>query len=62
MVKYSNTDLHSYWDGEENDNLVQCANCRMVYDMDELEDIKTFSQFYRYCPSCGAKMDGVENG
>lgn len=54
---------HGYWKGNKiaNYEFETCSNCNNIYDCGEV-DVKTFSQFYKYCPNCGAKMDGATNG
>ncbi|MCD7919486.1 MAG: hypothetical protein LUG45_05335 [Clostridiales bacterium] len=49
---------HGEWMRDENTGaeMVRCSVCREVYDCDLSP--KEFAEFYRYCPNCGARMDG----
>ncbi|MDO4495848.1 MAG: hypothetical protein Q4B62_08695 [Clostridiaceae bacterium] len=51
--------VHSKWIRDSLTGHISCLNCKMTAPGDcELED------FYEsdFCPMCGAKMDGKENG
>ena len=51
--------VHSKWIRDSLTGHISCSNCKMTAPGDcELED------FYEsdFCPNCGAKMDGKENG
>lgn len=37
-----------------------CSNCKATYTTVEMDD-KEFLEDMKYCPTCGAKMEGVEN-
>lgn len=36
-----------------------CSNCKATYTTVEMDD-KEFLEDMKYCPTCGAKMEGVE--
>ena len=38
-----------------------CSNCNESFCTSEMED-SDFIKMMKYCPNCGAKMEGVENG
>lgn len=44
----------------ENADTIECSNCHHVFDDSILlnADEKTFWNYPKYCPNCGAKMDG----
>lgn len=49
--------VHAHWiDTEDAGDMAQCSACNECYDCTE-EMFGAFAMFYRYCPSCGAKMD-----
>ena len=48
--------VHAYWIENEDDFWVMCSECG-----DELlDDVVGAVEAYKYCPFCGAKMDGKE--
>ena len=56
-VVHANWELHG--DDDDLSGSYYCSNCG--FNMDEDEYLEHFSVF-RYCPYCGAKMDGDGNG
>lgn len=56
--------VHGEWIDQYND--CYCAECSVCGDFYEATDqdtvtadsFKLFKQFYKFCPNCGAKMDG----
>ena len=40
---------------------VECSNCHELWVMDEEYEFEDFLA-WKYCPNCGAKMDGDGNG
>ena len=49
--------VHGKWaPSEENPGFLVCSACGDCYVVDEWADGKK----WRYCPACGAKMDGKE--
>lgn len=54
---------HGKWLNAGDWALAECSECGEVYDVSDNpceEHFKLFGQFYRYCPNCGAKMDGKD--
>ena len=44
-------------------SMAECSNCCEYYDVSQGEKpdkkwFDLFNQFYKYCPACGARMDG----
>lgn len=51
--------VHGKWaPSEENPGFLVCSACGDCYVVDEWADGKK----WRYCPACGAKMDGKDEG
>ena len=48
---------HGIWTSIADGDMAECSECGECYDT-ETEGVIVFSKFYRFCPSCGAKMDG----
>jgi hypothetical protein len=48
---------HGIWTSIADGDMAECSECGECYDT-ETEGVIEFSKFYRFCPSCGAKMDG----
>lgn len=49
---------HGYWIENEDDFVVMCSECGTEFLDDQIGIVNT----YKYCPYCGAKMDGDEDG
>lgn len=49
---------HGEWIINDEDYWTKCSVCEFEY-LDEQEDIYNT---YRYCPHCGARMDGDDDG
>lgn len=47
---------HGHWVGIDDEpcEVWECDMCGYIYESDQ--------QWYNYCPNCGAKMDGEQNG
>lgn len=48
---------HAHWIEERWNDTIICSNCANHWNVLD-NDTETFD----YCPRCGAKMDGEENG
>jgi rubrerythrin len=44
--------VHGRWEGIEFDMFYKCSNCGLIVEY----------ELSKYCPNCGAKMDGDGNG
>ena len=55
---------HGRWETSEDDYyglyIIKCSLCREVWCFECDDDV--FDLNYHYCPNCGAKMDGDEDG
>lgn len=55
---------HGRWETSEDDYyglyIIKCSLCREVWCFKCDDDV--FDLNYHYCPNCGAKMDGDEDG
>lgn len=43
----------------------ECSVCEELYEVSDMKEsnrmlFEAFSQYYKYCPHCGAKMEGKE--
>ena len=52
-------DKHGYWVPVADGEMPECSECGETYDT-EPNTFDAFCTFYRYCPNCGARMDGGE--
>ena len=54
---------HGHWiskQDEYDENYVICSICGDEYTEDDLHLNSWFKQYFKYCPTCGAKMDIIE--
>ena len=54
---------HGEWIPISDGEGAECSECGEYYDVEgnhSMESFKLFCRFYRFCPNCGAKMDGGE--
>lgn len=60
--------MHGAWvDAHGDHQVAECSRCKQRYEVtDEPSNaalFACFAHFYRYCPHCGARMDGgADNG
>lgn len=52
-VRRGNWEKRTYWIGSFGENQMVCSECGKKYG---------FHAPYNYCPNCGAKMDGENDG
>ena len=58
---------HGRWEHKKNDySVAWCSKCKGMFDTTwhgktAKEYFAQFGEAYRYCPRCGAKMQGAEN-
>lgn len=52
--------IHAIW-GKMRGGPAVCTNCKNWYGNAKGKTDQRFYQKFRYCPFCGAKMDGGEN-
>lgn len=52
--------VHGYWIGSEDNVAVKCSECQTEFYIQDLEEIGG-DEPCKYCPNCGARMDGDEN-
>lgn len=54
---------HGHWIEEtiDDDNYVYCSECHDEYIEEDLRLGSWVKQYFKYCPNCGASMDGVQN-
>lgn len=45
---------HGKW--EQENNIFTCSECGYQFEYEG------YTQYFNYCPNCGCKMDGEENG
>ena len=53
---------HGEWIPISDGEGAECSECGEYYCVEgnhDMESFKLFCRFYRFCPSCGAKMSGV---
>lgn len=53
--------VHGYWIDISDAEWAECSECgdsRFVSDFGGMTSFRMFCKDYRYCPNCGAKMDG----
>ena len=54
--------VHAKWIPIDEGAGAECSHCGEYYDSsdecDSMEGFRLFAQFYRYCPNCGAKIEG----
>lgn len=54
---------HGYWINIGDYDMAECSECGEVFDVADQyaeptkQDFKEFCRSYRYCPSCGCRMD-----
>ena len=54
---------HGHWEEEDTmpyDNFVVCSECGMNLSHQNYTK-EEWQESFRYCPNCGARMDGGEN-
>ena len=52
--------IHAQWGRYNATAQFYCTNCHDLWQGDF--DLDPFDDHFYYCPSCGAKMDGVQDG
>lgn len=55
---------HGRWIPVENGAWAECSECGEGYDVSDnggMPAFKLYRNCYKYCPNCGAKMDGGED-
>ena len=54
--------VHGHWAPIGDGNMAQCSQCNELFDTDDTggqEGFDLFCGFYKFCPCCGARMDGA---
>ena len=55
--------VHGHWIWHEEEFEYECSACHCRFDYNHTFEIFDHGfQYANYCPNCGAKMDGVDNG
>lgn len=57
--------VHGRWINVEDGAWAVCSECGECYDSCDnggAPEFMLFCDCYKYCPNCGARMDGAENG
>ena len=53
--------VHGHWTPVVDGNMAQCSQCNDLFDTGDTggqEEFDLFCGFYKFCPCCGARMDG----
>ena len=53
--------VHGRWEREHDGARFVCSNCRLVKVSYEMLSFFISTGRWKYCPNCGAKMDGERN-
>lgn len=51
---------HGHWEYDKHFRFARCSECEAEFYICDLEEISG-GNLVKYCPNCGAKMDGGEN-
>lgn len=55
--------VHGGWIPISDGEMAECSECGENYDVSDgggMTSFVLFQKFYKFCPGCGAKMDGGE--
>lgn len=58
---------HGKWINVCGYDMAECSECKAVFDVADQytsptkQDFEEFCKIHRFCPACGAKMDGKED-
>lgn len=51
---------HGHWEYDKHFRFARCSECEAEFYICDLEEISG-GNLVKYCPNCGAKMDGGDN-